>query len=338
MHGWLGVAIDTCVMLGIIGGVATSLGMAVPLVAAFFGKIFGLQESLLLNLIVLTIWTIMFSLSVWKGLDKGIKILSNINLYLALALILFVVIVGPTVFILSMWTNSLGLLFDNFFRMTLWLDPITKGGFPEGWTVFYWAWWFAYAPMMALFVARISKGRTIKELVIAECIWGSVGCWLFLAVLGAYSIYLDKNGIVEVSKILSESGGPAACVAVISQLPLSGIIIPIYTILCFVFLSTTLDSSAYTLASICTKVLSGSEQPARWNRLFWAFVLAIAAVGLLAVGGLKAVQLSSIVLSIPMIPIIAILIISLLKCLKEDHGEELTPKKIGYDYTAPENR
>lgn len=336
VDGWLGALIDISVMFGLIGAVGTSLGLAVPLVTRLFSDMFGVQESFRLNLVILAIWTAIFSVSVYKGLSKGIKVLSDINMYLALGIIVFVLLAGPTVFILSIWTNSVGLLLDSFFRMTLWLDPVSKSRFPETWTVFYWAWWIAYVPMMALFVARISKGRTIRELIIAECVWGTMGCWLYLAILGAYSIYLNLNGIVPVSDILTNEGAPAACIAVMSKLPMRGLVIPLYTILCFIFLSTTLDSSAYTLASVCTKELKGDEQPARWNRLFWAVVLAVVSVGLLLVGGLKAVQLSTIIAALPLIPALLILIWSLLKSIRQDFADVIPAEKYTIDYPQRE--
>ncbi|MBS3970261.1 MAG: BCCT family transporter [Clostridia bacterium] len=330
--GPFGTLIDVLMMFGIVGGVGTSLGLAVPLVAALFGELFGIPDSFLLKIAILAIWTLIFGVSVYKGLSKGIKVLSNINLYLALIFAGFILFVGPTVFILSMWTNSFGIMLDNFFRMSFWLDPVTKGGFPEGWTVFYWAWWVAYAPMMGLFVARISKGRTIKELVIAECFWGTLGCWIPFAIFGGYALHVDINGIVPVSQILSQSGQAAAIIAILNSLPLSKLVVLVYTVLCFIFLATTLDSSAYVLASACTKKLGGNEEPARWNRVLWALVLAVVGAGLLAVGGLSAVQLSTVIVALPLVPVLIIMIASLLKWLKEDYGQMLKPKIYAIDY------
>ncbi|MDW7730091.1 MAG: BCCT family transporter [Bacillota bacterium] len=336
-EGPLGVIIEIFVMFGIIGGVGTSLGLAVPLVSALASNMFGIANTFGLNIIILIIWTAIFSISVYRGLAKGIKVLSDINMYLALGLIAFVLIAGPTVFILSSWTNSIGLLFNEFFRMSFWTDPVAKGGFPEGWTIFYWAWWFAYGPMFGLFVARISKGRTIREVVMACIVWGTLGCWIYFAIFGGYSIYLDVNGIAPVSQVLAESGGPAAVIAVLNELPLSGLVTVIYTILCFVFLSTTLDSSAYVLASVCSKDLRGDEQPARWNRLLWALVLAVLAVGLLTIGGLQTVQTSTIVVALPLVAIVLIMTLSLVKWLNEDF-KDTKPKKLAVDYQPADEK
>ena len=326
--GFVGKIIDVVVIFSIMGGVGTSLGLSVPLVSTLIGEIFGVEQSFGLDMFILAVWTCIFGWSVYKGLGSGIKILSDINAGLAVLLLVFVLAVGPTVFLLNLWSNSFGLFLDNFFRINFWTDPIEGGGFPKGWTVFYWAWWIAYAPMMGLFVARISRGRTIRELILYGVGWGSLGCWAFFAIWGGYALHLDVNGVLDVSAILNKDGIPATVVAILKTLPAASILIPAFTILCFIFLATTLDSSAYMVASICSKDLTGYEEPARWSRMVWAFAIAFVGVGLLSVGGLKAVQLSTIIVALPMIPVLIIMSISFLKWAKEDFGNKLSPKRL----------
>jgi len=180
--GWLGTVLDIAVVFGIVGGVGTSLGLAVSLVSMLASSLFGINPSFALDLAILSLWTALFGTSVWFGLRKGIRVLSGINVYMALVLLVFVFAIGPTLFIVNGWTNSLGLMVNNFVHMSLWTDPIAKGSFSQDWTVFYWAWWIVYAPMVGLFAARISRGRTIRELIVAQLFWGSLGCWVFFAV------------------------------------------------------------------------------------------------------------------------------------------------------------
>ena len=330
VDGPIGKIIDVVVIFSIVGGVGTSLGLSVPLVSALFQDMFGLEDSFLLQMLILGLWTAMIAWSVYNGLNKGIQTLSNINAILAFVLLFFVLIVGPTVFLLNLWSNSFGLFMDNFFRINFWTDPVDKGGFPEGWTVFYWAWWIAYAPMMGLFVARISRGRTIKELIVNGVVWGSIGCWAFFAIWGGYAIDQSLNGTVDLQAILSAEGIPATVVAVLNTMPGASIIVPLFTLLCFVFLATTVDSSAYMLAAICTKKLTGYEEPARWNRILWTVMLALVGVGLLSVGGLKAVQISTILVALPMIPVLIIMASSLVRWAYQDFGEQLAPQTVAH--------
>lgn len=313
--------IDTLVIIGLIGGAGTSLGLGVPLVSAFVGELFGIPDNLLTRLGVLAFWTLLFGASVYRGLHRGISILSDINIGLAVIILLFILFAGPTVFILSMSANSLGLMLDNFTRMSFWLDPVDRGGFPETWTLFYWAWWVSYAPMMGLFFGRISRGRTIRQLVLGVIVWGSLGCCSFLAICGGYALNLELTGTLPVGDLLAAGGIPSTVVAIVREMPLGGLLIAVYTFLSFIFLATTLDSAAYVLASISTRDLRGDQEPARRNRLTWAFALAFIAVGLLIVGGLKTVQSMTIITALPLIPVLLLLAIALLRWLKQDFGD-----------------
>ena len=160
---WPGKIMDSFVMFGLIGGVGTSLGLSTPMISAFVSRYFGVPQSMGLNVIIVVIWVILFSASVYRGLDKGIKVLSDINVYLAFFLAAFILFFGPGAFIMNYFVNGLGLQFTNFIRMALYTDPVNQSGWPQGWTIFFFAWWIAYAPFMALFVARISRGRTIRH-------------------------------------------------------------------------------------------------------------------------------------------------------------------------------
>lgn len=330
VDGWVGVVIDILIMFGLVGAVGTSLGFAVPALSSVLHALFGIEQTMLLQIAIIIAWVLVFGTSVYRGLKKGIKVLSDINIYLALALIVFVLLAGPTVYILKMWVNSFGLILDNFFRMSFWLDPVAEGGFPEAWTVFYWAWWIAYAPMMGLFVARISKGRTIRELVIAECVWGTLGCWVYFAIFGAYTVYLESNQITSLQQALAAGGEFGAIAAVLQTLPLPKIMMSVWALCIFIFLATTLDSTSYTLASVCTKVLHGDEQPALWNRVVWAVTLGVISIGLLVIGGLRPAQLSSLAAALPLTLVLIILVISGIKMLKEDFPH-LSPKIIAID-------
>jgi len=320
--GWAGVLLDAVVVFGIVGGVGTSLGLAVPLVSRLAGTVLGVEPSTALDLGIIAIWTLMFGGSVWFGLSKGIRILSDVNVILAIALLVFTFVVGDSLFMLNGWVNSLGRMVNNFFVMSMWTDPIGHSTFPQDWTIFYWAWWIAYAPMMGLFVARISRGRTIRELIVAELVWGSLGCWIFFAVWGGYALDLQLSGTLDIGAVLKADGIPAAVQAILQTLPMPGLVIAVFILLCFVFLATTLDSAAYVLASVTTRKLSGYQEPKRSIRVTWALLLAGVGVALVQLGGLKPVQTSTIVVALPLIPVLFVLTLSLMRWLKEDFGSQ----------------
>lgn len=316
--GWLGKVIDIFVIFGVMGACSTSLGVGVPMLSRGASELFNIPETFVLQVVILLIWVCIYGFSVYSGLYKGIKRLSDINVYFAFAILAFVLLVGPTAFILSNTCNSLGLMFQNFIRMCLYTDPISQSGFPQGWTVFFYAWWIAYASLIGLFVARVSRGRTLKEIVLAVAIYASLGDWLVFGVFGSYAIHLQNNGILNLVEILNTQGGAAAIIATVAALPLGKIVLAFFIVLQFVFMATTLDSASFVMASISTKELRGYEQPERWIRVIWALALGSLAFGVLVIGGLKAIQICSIVGALPFIFVEFILALSIVKWLKED--------------------
>ncbi len=323
---WPGKVIDTFVMFGLIAGVGTSLGLATPMIAAFLSTLFGVPQTMWLNAVIVIVWIALFTTSVVRGLDRGIKTLSNINLYLAFVLAAFILLAGPTGFILNYFVNGLGLQFSNFLEMSLYTDPIAGGGWPQGWTIFFWAWWIAYAPFMALFVARISRGRTIRQIVMGEIVWGSLGCYVYFAILGGYSLHTELTAPVPITELMAEVGGNMAIVEIISSLPLALLVIPVFVVLQFIFAATTLDSGAYVLASVSTRELHANEQPKLWNRLLWSMVLGGTSLVLMLIGGLEPLQTASVVVALPLTLIMIILIAAFMKDIGKDYGDLVAPR------------
>ncbi|MDC3414364.1 BCCT family transporter [Terrihalobacillus insolitus] len=314
--GFVGKMIDLLFMLGLLGASGTTLGLSIPMIAAGIHKITGIEHTYWLDLLILLLCTVIFSISVYSGLEKGIKKLSDINVYLAITLLLVVLLLGPTIFILEMSTNSIGLITQHFLYLNTWIDPIGQSGFPEKWTLFYWAWWIVYAPFIGLFIAKISKGRTIREMIVGTVLFGSFGCWLFFMILGNFSLYLELNDIVPVTAIVQQFGAPEAIVTVIDALPFGSLMVFLFVILSIIFLSTTFDTSSYMLAAVTQKEVHGD--PVRWNRLFWAFALALPPTALMFIGGLESLQTVTIIAALPSVVILFLLALSFIRLVRED--------------------
>ncbi len=318
-HGPVARFIDFLFMVALIGGAATSLGFSSPMIAACLAWMFGVETDFGLEVIVVAICVGLFVLSVWLGLNRGIKRLSDINMYLALGLLLFILLVGPTVFLLKTSLNGLGVMTQNFLRMNFWTDPFTDSGFVESWTVFYWAWWIAFAPYVGLFITRISGGRTIRQVVTGMLVFGSLGSWVFYMVIGNYSLFLQLEGQLDFVGIMNSASGSAAIVAMLETLPLAAIVILVFAVVSIVFAATTYDSASYSLASGATLHLSAGDDPARWHRVFWALALAVLPIALMFIGGLKAMQSVLLVVSLPILVVGVLMAISLVKSLRADH-------------------
>ncbi|CAM3360640.1 BCCT family transporter [Nosocomiicoccus ampullae] len=324
--GWLGKVIDILVIWSLVGGLGTSLGLGVPMISAGISHIFGLEESIFLSIIIIAIWTVIYLTSASLGLYKGIKNLSNFNVYIALGLAIFVIIVGPTSFIITYFTDSFGIMAQNFLRMSFYTDAINGSLFPQDWTVFYFAWFAATAPFMGLFIARISQGRTLKSMAINILGWGSLGSWIYFAVFGGYTMNLQLTGKFDVLESMAKYGDAATVINVINTLPLGFLAVVFFVILGFIFLATSLDSASYVLASIASKDIDDNKEPPRWHIVLWGIIMAGLSISLLLIGGLSVVQTSAVVVSVPVVIIYSLLFISIIRWLKTDkhnyEGEE----------------
>ncbi|HEY4554669.1 MAG TPA: BCCT family transporter, partial [Bacillaceae bacterium] len=316
--GLLGKIIDVCFMFGLIGGIGTSLALGTPLIAEGIHHLFGVKKTLTLNLMIVVVLMIFFCICLYFGLKKGLKLLSDWNLYLYIGIAVFIFIFGPTAFIIATFTDSVGILLQNFFRMSLYTDPVGKSGFSESWTLFYWGWWFSYAPFTGMFAARISKGRTIKGLILGQLAGGTLGCWLAFAIFGNTSMYFELNNIVPVLDILQKEGAPAAILASLNALPLGGIVMVLYLLVAAIFLATTVNSAAYTLSDVASINLKEGEEPARWYRVFWGIVLTSISIVLMYGDGLEALQTLSIITALPLVFVMLLMIFSFMRWIRED--------------------
>jgi len=328
VDGWIGKLIDVFFVFGLIGGVTTSMGLGTPMLTAGISKLFGIAHTQILELIIITIWTLSIGVVVFLGLEKGIKRLSDINIFLAFGVLAFLLFFGgKTVFILNQTTSAMGLMTQELVRMSFWTDAVGLSKHPQWWTIFYWAWWVVYAPAMGLYIAKISKGRTIKEVVLGSVLWGSLGSWIFFSILGNYSMGLQLSfnnpesfpgKALDVINIFNEKGAAHAVVETIAAAPLGMILLFAFVVLAFVSMVTGQTTIAFTLAAVTTKKLKEDDEPARWNSFTWALILGVISISLLLFGALKPLQTTSIVAAFPLMIVLIIVALSFFKTLKND--------------------
>ncbi|MBO1530992.1 BCCT family transporter [Psychrobacter sp. F1192] len=349
--------LDVLFVFGMVGGGATTLGLASPLINEGLYNLFGLPRNVTMQIVVLLITTMIFAYSAYQGLKGGIQKLSNINFYLAVAFLLFVLVVGPTVFILNTGLEAIGRSITEMPRMMTYVEPFRDFEafgfqnitFPQDWTVFYWAWWLVFAPTIGLFIAKISRGRTIRNMVVGSMFYGSLGCAMFMIILGNYGLYLQMSGAVDVIGILNNESPTAAIFSILNSLPMSYLVVGVFTFLATIFTATTFDSISYILASVVQREVD--DEPHRWNRLFWAFTLCLLPAILMFLGDLQTLQTASIIAGAPLIIILSMMMISVIKAAHYDlayqpdysvktiHIEELAdnaPWEMGETSLAPE--
>ncbi len=313
----LGRCVDLAAMIALLGGAGTSLGVIAPTIAASVAELLNMDSSFTLEFIVMSVCITLFGGSVYLGLDKGIRRLSDLNVYLMLGLLLFVLVTGPTLFIVKASLNTIGVMTQNFVRMMTWTDPVSQSGFVEAWSIFYWAWWIAFALPIGVFVTRISRGRTIRQVILGMLTFGSAGCWLFYFILGSYSLSLELDGVLSVTGVLHENGMYVAVTSVISTLPWNSFALALFVIVSAISVATTYDSASYTLASTATTEIKEGENPARWHRVFWAFILGLLPLFMMFVGGLDIIRSGVLVASLPMLGVSIAIVFALMKSLRE---------------------
>jgi BCCT family betaine/carnitine transporter len=314
-HRMPGRIIDLLFIIGLLGTAATGLGLGTSVVASAITRMTGFEDGFDMQAIIITLVTITIAYSVYRGMDDGIRVLSNINMSLALVLITFVLLVGPTRFILEMAIVSIGHISSNFIRMMTWADPLERASFVESWTVFYWAWWLALGPFVGMFVCKISHGRTIREVIFGMMGWGSLGCWLFFIVLGNHAFFLEQQGILPIVQEASEVSPSAAVASIIAILPFGTFWLFYLAVIGIIFTATTYDSASYTLAAGASRYLGQHDHPARWHRVFWAAALGVLPASLLYLGGIRVLQTASVVASLPLLLVYLMLAVSIVRTL-----------------------
>lgn len=318
-----GKLVDIIFIFTCIGGLSVTLGLSIPLLSQGVARVFGLESSFTLNLILIAAISIAFTLSAYLGIEKGVRRVTNLNSVFAIVFIGLIFIIGPTVFMIDDSVNALGLMFQNFIHMSLWTSPVANSSFPQSWTMFYWLYWITYTPFMGIFVARISKGRRVREVIMNMLITGSAGCWLFFGVLENFSMNADIRSLVDVAGNLSDDGGNAAILNVISLLPVPGFFILFFVLVSMLFLASTLDSASYTLAATATRGLSNHQDPSPTHRLFWCLMVILMPMAMIFINApLNTIKTAAIVTAIPLLFILIIMNYGMIRWMREDFGTQ----------------
>lgn len=315
--GWLGKVIDILAVIATIFGVATSLGLGALQINGGLRYLFGVPNTAASQIVIIAVVTVLFLISATTGLYKGIKILSNTNLVIAILLMVFVWTTGPTSFIFDIFTTTLGSYLQNIVNMSLRLTPFSRGTWVGAWTLFYWAWWIAWAPFVGTFIARVSRGRTIKEFVICVMIIPSLFAFIWFSVFGGTGLHLELFNAAQLAIAVKEDTTTALFIT-LEQLPLGTILAFIATLLIMTFFITSADSATFVLGMLTS---DGKLNPSARVKLTWGILQSAIAVVLLISGGLSGLQTASIVAALPFAIVLIGMCFSLLKALQAEDKE-----------------
>ncbi|MCK5884288.1 MAG: BCCT family transporter [Bacteriovoracaceae bacterium] len=323
IYGFWGNLIDILSVLATIVGLATSLGFGVQQVNAGLHYLFGVEISVTVQVILIIVITLMATSSVVAGLDSGVKKLSQINMGLAGIFLLFLIIVGPTVYILSASIQNIGYYISKLPQLSLWTETFQKSNWQGSWTVFYWAWWISWSPFVGMFIARISKGRTVREFVVGVMIVPSFLSFIVLSIFGGSALYLQSNGIADISAAV-KSDISTALFVMLKNYPLTDLLSIIGIILVVVFFVTSSDSGSLVVDHLTSGGKLDSPIP---QRVFWAIMEGVVAAVLLLGGGLKTLQTATICTGLPFAIMLLFMIYSIYIGLTQEAFVEDAVKK-----------
>lgn len=316
MEGIIGTIIDVLAVVATVVGVATTLGFGASQINGGLSFLFGIPNNFTIQLIIVIVVTILFTISASTGLGKGIKILSNANMLLAVVLLILMFVVGPTILILNMFTDSLGGYVQNLVQMSFRIAPLNdeQRSWINNWTIFYWAWWISWSPFVGIFIARVSKGRTIREFIIGVLLLPTLVSFIWFAVFGTSAIEAQKVASTNISQLATEE----VLFAVFNELPWTTILSIVAIALVSIFFITSADSATFVLGMQTT---NGSLNPLTAVKFTWGIAQSVVALVLLYSGGLQALQNALIIAAFPFSFIIILMMLSLYRSLAKEKKE-----------------
>ena len=315
MKGPWGTAIDVIAVFATIVGVATTLGFGAAQINGGFTYLLDVEKQYWIQLVIILIVTVLFMLSAYTGLSKGIKYLSNANMILATILFLAMLIIGPTLYILNTFTDTIGAYVQNLATESVRLAPNNEDEHKwiMDWTVFFWAWWIAWSPFVGIFIARVSKGRSIREFLSGVLLVPSVVSFLWMSAFGATGIQTEEKG-ADIASLPD----PQVLFGVFNHFPLSIVLSIIAMMLIATFFITSADSATFVLGMQTT---NGSLNPPKTVKFVWGVAQSTIAAVLLYSGGLQALQNALIVAALPFSFIMLLMVYSLYKSLRQERAE-----------------
>jgi glycine betaine transporter len=317
VNGPIGKTIDIIAVFATIFGVATSLGLGAVQISGGISYLTDVANNFTTQLIIIAVVTVLFTLSAQTGLNKGIKYLSNVNILLAVLLMVFLLFTSAPNFIMNVFVQSLGNYIQYLPSMSLKLSPFkpSEAGWIQGWTVFYWAWWIAWAPFVGTFIARVSKGRTIREFITGVLLVPTLFGALWFSIFGGAALHLEIFNNVGLNKVITDNGTEIALFALLEQLPLGTLMSVLAILLISTFFITSADSATFVLGM---QTRHGQLNPSSKSKFIWGMIISAAAAILLYSGGLEALQTASIIAAFPFAFVMIFMMVSLYKALSSE--------------------
>ncbi|WP_163390697.1 BCCT family transporter [Enterovibrio norvegicus] len=318
IYGPIGHAADLLAVFGTVFGIATSLGLGAQQMNAGLNYLFGIEVSTTTQMVLIVVISIIATFSVITGVNKGIRILSELNMQLTVVMLAFFIILGPTAYVIGSFFTNLGDYMLNVTSLGLWVDPNPEHTWQGSWTIFYWGWWIAWAPFCGIFIARISRGRTIREFILGVLIAPTMLAAFWITIFGNTAMYIELFGQGGVVDAVNDDI-TLALFKTIELMDAGTILTTLGASICTIMLVTYFVTSADSATLvICTLISMGNPHPPMRYRIFWGMSIGLVAAVLLLAGGLGALQTASIIAALPYSIVIIATIVGLYKALRAE--------------------
>ena len=315
VHGRIGHSVDVFSVLGTMFGVATSLGIGALQINAGLNYLFQVNISEITQVLIISVITGFATISVVSGLDAGIRRISELNIVLAILLLAFVLLAGPTAGLLGSFIQNIGNYLSNMTSLTFNLYAYQPNEWMGEWTLFYWAWWISWSPFVGIFIARISKGRTIREFILGVLLVPTGFTFLWLSIFGNSALFIELGGDGGAISAATLNQMPTALFVLLEQLPRTTVVSMVAVLLIVTFFVTSSDSGSLVIDTITS---GDNKDSATWQRLFWAVSQGIVASVLLVGGGLAALQAATLSSALPIAFIMILMCLGLARKLKTE--------------------
>ncbi|MFP6812143.1 MAG: BCCT family transporter [Moraxella sp.] len=314
IYGKWGHVVDTLAVFGTMFGVVTSLGLGAMQINAGFSNVFGIPNNVPVQLCLIAIITAMATLSVMMGLDKGIKRLSDINIVLTVLLLGFMLLFGPTQFIIDSFIENIGNYVSQLIPLGFWSEAYSNTDWQANWTIFYWAWWVSWSPFVGIFVARISRGRTIREFIFGVLFIPMLLLFFWFTTFGGSAVHMELMGNYGLIEAVKADYG-SAIFKLIEYYPLTKPITLVIVVMIMLWFVTSSDSASLVIDMLTA---GGDTNPPKIQRLFWALSQGVIAAVLLVAGGLSALQAVAIIAGFPFAIVVFVMMYCLWRGLTRD--------------------
>lgn len=314
IYGKWGHVVDTLAVFGTMFGVVTSLGLGAMQINAGFSNVFGIPNNVPVQLCLIAIITAMATLSVMMGLDKGIKRLSDINIVLTVLLLGFMLFFGPTQFIIDSFIENIGNYVSQLIPLGFWSEAYSNTDWQANWTIFYWAWWVSWSPFVGIFVARISRGRTIREFIFGVLFIPMLLLFFWFTTFGGSAVHMELMGNYGLIEAVKADYG-SAIFKLIEYYPLTKPVTLVIVVMIMLWFVTSSDSASFVIDMLTA---GGDTNPPKIQRLFWALSQGVIAAVLLVAGGLSALQAVAIIAGFPFAIVVFVMMYCLWRGLTRD--------------------